>query len=299
MALSTPRAEGSELLDKPIEKPWQIIGRRFFRHRLATLSAVLLGTIILLSVLAPLISPYDPNRLDLARQNLAPSSAHLMGTDSVGRDILSRILDAGRLSLGIAFTVMLFTSVIGTVIGVVSGYFGGWVDSLLMRIVDFMLTLPQLPILLVLITLFTPSITLLIIVLVIFGWTGTARLVRGQVLSLREQQFIEASRALGANRARVMFRHLVPNTVAPIIVAFTLGISDVIITEAVLSFLGFGVQPPNASWGNMLQGAGSLVILERYPWQAFFPGLMIFIASLTVNFLGDGLRDALDPRQKL
>ncbi|HEU4327079.1 MAG TPA: oligopeptide ABC transporter permease [Roseiflexaceae bacterium] len=296
--MAATRVEGAELIDAKIEKPWQIVLERFLRHRLAVLSVVVLVTIIAVSIAAPLLAPYDPNRIVLAEKDNPPSAAHLMGTDYNGRDMLSRILYAGRVSLGIAFSVVIFSGLLGSVVGVVSGFFGGWVDAALMRLVDFMLTLPLLPILLVLITIFSPSIPLLVIVLVLTGWTGTARLVRGQVLSLREQQFVEASRALGASRVRLMFAHLIPNSLAPIIVSLTLAVSDVVVAEAALSYLGFGVQPPDASWGNMIRGVTSTV-LEKYPWQAFFPGLMIFLTSLSVNFLGDGLRDAFDPRQRL
>lgn len=298
MAVAATQVEGADLLESKIDSPWRIVVARFLRHRLAVVSLVVLLAVILVSLAAPLLAPYDPNRIVLSEKNTPPSATHILGTDYNGRDLLSRILYAGRVSLSIAFSVVLASGLVGTVIGVVSGFFGGWVDALLMRIVDFMLTLPTLPILLVLITIFSPSIPLLVIVLIVFGWTGTARLVRGQVLSLREQQFIEASRALGASRARIMFRHLVPNSLAPIIVSLTLDVSNVVISEAALSFLGFGVQPPDASWGNMLQQVDRTV-LEKFPWQAFYPGLMIFLTSLSVNFLGDGLRDALDPRQRV
>ncbi len=298
MAMAATRVEGAELIDAKIEKPWQIVLARFLRHRLAVVSVVVLVMIIAVSIAAPLLAPYDPNRIVLSEKDNPPSALHLMGTDYNGRDMLSRILYAGRVSLGIAFAVVIASGILGSVIGVISGFFGGWVDNLLMRLVDFMLTLPLLPILLVLITIFSPSIPLLVIVLILTGWTGTARLVRGQVLSLREQQFVEASRALGASRMRLMFGHLIPNSLAPIIVSLTLAVSDVVVAEAALSYLGFGVQPPDASWGNMIRGVTSTV-LEKYPWQAFFPGLMIFLTSLSVNFLGDGLRDALDPRQRL
>ena len=298
MAVATTQVEGADLIDSKIDSPWRIVIERFLRHRLAVVSLAVLLMVIIVSVAAPLIAPYDPNRIVLDDKNTPPSAAHVMGTDYQGRDLLSRILYAGRVSLGIAFAVVACSGLIGTVVGVISGFFGGWVDALLMRIVDFMLTLPTLPILLVLITIFSPSIPLLVTVLIVFGWTGTARLVRGQVLSLREQQFVEASRALGASQARLMFRHLVPNSLAPIIVSLTLELSNVVIAEAALSFLGFGVQPPDASWGNMLRQVDRTV-LEKFPWQAFYPGLMIFLTSLSVNFLGDGLRDALDPRQRL
>jgi peptide/nickel transport system permease protein len=255
-------------------------------------------SIIFLAVAAPLFASHDPNRNDPRRRNSPPSSEHLMGTDYIGRDVFARVLYAGRVSLGIAFTTVLFSEAIGVVIGTISGYFGRWVDALIMRIVDFMYTIPLLPVLLVLMTIFRPSIRLLIVVLVATGWIGSARLVRGQILSVREREFIEASRALAASRGRIMFRHLLPNSLAPVIVSATLALSSIIIIEAVLSYLGYGVQPPDASWGNMLQQV-DLTVLDRYPWQAFYPGLAIFLTSLCFNFIGDGLRDALDPRLKL
>ncbi|HEY0733936.1 MAG TPA: oligopeptide ABC transporter permease [Herpetosiphonaceae bacterium] len=299
MAVATPQMEGSEILEQELENPIITILRRYGRHRLAVVSTIVLSIIILMSVFAPWITSHNPTFNNPPAKNLPPSWEHLMGTDYIGRDVFSRIIHAGRVSLGIAFITVLFSDFLGIVIGVVSGYFGGWVDSLIMRIVDFMLTLPLLPILLVLITIFSPSIGLLITVLVLTGWTGSARLIRGQILSIREREFVEASRALAASKARIMFRHMVPNALAPIIVNVTLNLSGIIILEAALSYLGFGVQPPQASWGNMLQNANSLTVLERYSWQAFFPGLAIFLTSLCFNFMGDGLRDALDPRMKL
>lgn len=298
MAVATTGMEGADILEQKLESPFVAVLKRYARHRLAVISTIVLAIIVLMAVFAPYITSYDPNFNVPRDKNLPPSWQHLMGTDYIGRDIFARVLYAARISLGIAFITVLLSDAIGVVVGVISGYFGGWVDSLIMRIVDFMLTLPVLAILLALISIFSPSIPLLITVLVIFGWTGSARLIRGQILSIREREYIEASRALAASKSRIMFRHLVPNAIAPIIVSVTLNLSAVIITEAVLSYLGFGVQPPNASWGNMLQNV-DLSVLDRYAWQAFFPGMAIFLTSLCFNFMGDGLRDALDPRQKL
>ncbi len=298
MAVTTQQFEGTDILEQKIESPFVAVLRRFARHRLAVASTVVLGIIVLMAVAAPLITAYDPNYNVPRDKNLPPSWEHIMGTDYVGRDVFARLLYAGRISLGIAFITVFFSDALGVVIGVISGYFGGWLDALIMRTVDFMLTLPLLPILLVLITIFSPSIKLLVIVLVLTGWVSSARLIRGQILSVREREYVEASRALAASDPRIMFRHLLPNTIAPIIVNVTLGLSGIIITEAALSYLGFGVQPPDASWGNMLQAVDQTV-LNRYAWQAFFPGFAIFLTSLCFNFIGDGLRDALDPRMKL
>lgn len=298
MAVATPNYEGADILEQDVEKPWVTVLKRYSRHRLAVASTIMLALIFIFSLGAPIFSNWDPNRIVLDEKDQPPSLRHIMGTDYNGRDVYTRILYAGRVSLGIALMVVLIGDGVGVVLGVVSGFFGGRIDSIIMRIVDFMLTLPFLPILLVLITIFDPSISLLIVVLILFQWTGSARLIRGQILSIREREYIEASRALASSKARIMFVHLVPNALAPIIVNMSLGLSGIIISEAALSFLGFGVQPPDASWGNMLQQV-SLTVLDKYPWQAFFPGLMIFLASLCFNFIGDGLRDALDPRMKL
>jgi peptide/nickel transport system permease protein len=298
MAVATPSMEGAEILGQELESPWRTALRRFLRHRLALISTIVLLTIIVLCLGRPIFSWHDPNFNTPALRDQPPSREFIMGTDYIGRDIWARILDAGQISLSIAFTVVLLGDALGVVLGVISGYFGGWVDALIMRIVDFLLTLPLLPILLVVRTVLPPSLSILIIILVLTSWTGAARLMRGQILSLREREYVEASRALAASQSRIMFRHLVPNALAPIIVNMSLGLSGIIILEAALSYLGFGVQPPQASWGNMLNGV-SLTVLDRAPWQAFFPGLAIFITSLCFNFIGDGLRDALDPRQRL
>lgn len=298
MAVATPSFEGSEILEQKLESPFQQVVKRYFRHRLAVVSTIVMGIIVILAIGAPLFSFHDPNFNQPPLKNLPPSGEYWFGTDYIGRDIYARILYAGRISLGIAFAVVFLAETLGVVLGVVSGYFGGWVDALLMRIVDFMNTLPLLPILLVLIVIFQPSISILIIVLVVFGWTSSARLIRGQILSIREREYVEASRALAASKPRIMFRHMVPNALAPIIVNVTLNLSGVIITEAALSYLGFGVQPPDASWGNMLNNV-DLNVLDKYAWQAFFPGMAIFLTSLCFNFMGDGLRDALDPRMKM
>jgi peptide/nickel transport system permease protein len=276
--------------------------------------------IILSIIIGPWFSPFTERSQSPRQKNLAPLSTYkidkeirnddntvrttaggtataLFGTDEIGRDLMTRLLFAGRVSLYIAFAVTLLSELIGVIIGVISGYFGGFVDTMAMRIVDFLNTLPLLPILLIITTILKPSVNLLIAILVFFSWTGGARLMRGQILSLREQEYVSASRALGASNMRIMFRHLVPNAIAPNIVNASLGLSGVMITEAALSFLGFGVKLPAASWGNMLKGV-NLTILENYPWQAFFPGFAIFVCSLCFNFIGDGLRDALDPRAK-
>ncbi len=300
---------------KPVGQ-WMLVWRRLRRHKLAVVGLVVLTIVVLLSLLAPWIAAYSYEEIDL-RQAYAPLMApgapgrpvHLLGTDGLGRDIFSRLLYAGRISLGVALVVTIMTTIVGTLIGAAAGAFGGVVDSLLMRFADVMLTLPFLPMVLVLSSSLrqyqslqdflgsSMSVVIIIIVLLLFGWMGNSRLVRGSVLSLREQDFIAASRALGANSARIILRHLVPNSLAPIIVAATLGFGQIIVAESALSFLGFGVMPPVPTWGNMLNDARNSP-LEFLFTQALSPGLCIFFTVLAINFIGDGLRDALDPRLK-
>ena len=295
---------------------WALVWRRLRRHRLAMIGLVVLTLVVILSLLAPLIAPYSYEEIDLRRAYsplLSPGApdrpVHVLGTDGLGRDILSRLLYAGRISLGVALIVTVLTTTTGTLIGAAAGAFGGVVDTLLMRFADVMLTLPFLPMVLVLSSSLrqypalqdflgsSMSVFIIVVVLFVFGWMGNARLVRGSVLSLREQEFIAASRALGASRARIILRHLVPNSLAPIIVSATLGFGTVIIAESALSFLGFGVMPPVPTWGNMLNDARNSP-LEYLFTQALSPGLCIFFTVLAINFIGDGLRDALDPRLK-
>jgi peptide/nickel transport system permease protein len=278
---------------------------------------VTLAAIVLASLLAQWIAPYPYEEIDLSR-SFAPLMSsgdvgrpgHLLGTDKLGRDILSRLLYAGRISLSVALIVTVLVTIVGTVIGAVAGTFGKWVDTLLMRLTDMMLTLPQLPLLLIISSSLRQfvqlqqflgsslSVVIIVFVLVLFGWMANARLVRGSVLSLRNMEYIEACRALGAGDSRVIFQHLIPNSLAPIIVSATLGFGGVIISESALSFLGFGIMPPVPTWGNMLNEARSAP-LEYLFTQALSPGFCIFLTVLSINFIGDGLRDALDPRLKM
>ncbi len=300
---------------KPVGQ-WSLVWRRLRRHKLAMIGLVVLGAIVLLSLLAQWIAPYSYETIDLRRSYAPLMSAgaagepvHILGTDKLGRDIFSRLLYAGRISLGVALVVTVLTTILGTLIGAVSGALSGVADTVLMRLTDIMLTLPFLPMVLVLSSSLRQyaglqdflgssfSVFIIIFVLVLFGWMTNARLVRGSVLSLRTQDFISASRALGAGNGRVILRHLVPNSLAPIIVAATLGFGGVIVAESALSFLGFGIMPPVPTWGNMLNEARNSP-LEYLFTQALSPGLCIFFTVLAVNFVGDGLRDALDPRLK-
>jgi len=250
----------------------------------------------LVALLAPLIAPYDPiAQQDIVRTGfLPPSLEHPLGTDRFGRDVLSRIIYGARVSLSIAFVAVAIAITIGTILGAVAGYLGGRVDAAIMRFTDMVLAFPRLVLLIMIIALFSPSIFLIITVLGLTQWPSTARIVRGEVLSLREREFVMAARALGFGRWRIILRHLVPNVLAPVIVAATLGIGNTIVLEAGLSFLGLGVAPPTPTWGNMVAD-GRETLLSAW-WVATFPGLTIVVTVLAFNLLGDGLRDALDPR---
>jgi peptide/nickel transport system permease protein len=295
------------------ESPWKIIWKRFRRHKLALAGVVTIVTIALACFLATWVAPYDPIR-DIARdangqilKNDPPSAAHWMGTDNIGRDIFSRLLYAGRISLAIAFIVTFAETLIGITVGALSGYYGGWIDDVLQRFVEFLITIPLLPLLLAFSALLRgltipglprewSSAVVITIILTVFGWMVTAQLIRGMVLSLRNQEFAEAAKALGLSNRGIIMKHMIPNSLAPIIVAATLGLGTVIILESALSFLGFGVQPPVPTWGNMLNEYQNDMWTQ--PAKVFFPGLAIFLCVLAFNYIGDGLRDAMDPRLK-
>ncbi len=281
--------------------------RRFRKHRIAPIGAAVLILMCLVALFANVIAPADPNFIDQAHWNgypLAPGVAgHLLGTDENGRDLLSRLIFGARISLTVAVVAVMLQIAIGTVLGAISGYYGGWIDFTIMRLTDVVLSIPLLPLLLVLTAIVAAtsnkaSLNFLSIVLIIglLSWPAVARIVRASFLSLREREFAEAARALGNNDGRIIFRHLLPNAVAPIIVQATLAVANVIILESTLSFLGFGIQPPTASWGNMLANASSNMTIA--PWVAIFPGLCILVTVLAINYLGDGLRDALDPNMR-
>jgi peptide/nickel transport system permease protein len=278
------------------DSQWRIAARHFRRSKFALAGLLLIFLLYLVALLAPLIAPYDP----IAQENvvqtsfLKPSALHWLGTDRFGRDILSRIVYGARISLAIGFVATAISVTLGTMLGAVAGYFGGKVDSLIMRFTDLVLAFPRLILLIMIVALFSPSITVIIVVLGLTQWPNTTRIVRGDVLSLREREFIQAARALGLRGGRIILRHLIPNVLAPVIVTATLGIGNTIVLEAGLSFLGLGVQSPTPSWGNMVSD-GRDVLIGAW-WIATFPGLVIVLTVLAFNLVGDGLRDALDPR---
>jgi len=301
--------EESLVLPEETVSTWTLAFRRLRHHKLAMIGLVVLLVFILSAVLAPVIAPYPYDAIDLQNRLSAPSRAHIFGTDDLGRDTFTRILYAGRISLSVALIVTVISALVGTTIGAVSGYYGGVTDTVLMRFTDIMLTLPVLPLLMIISKSLRDmqalqkafgnllSVIVIIVVIAVFDWMSTARLVHGAALSLKEREFMEAARALGVSGRATILRHLIPNSLAPIIVAATFSFGGTVVYEATLSFLGLGIQPPTPSWGNMLTDVQKLMM--RNPWIAFYPGLCIFFTVLSINFLGDGLRDALDPRLKM
>jgi peptide/nickel transport system permease protein len=293
------------------ESPGRRMWRRFLRHRLAVASAVFLAVLGLVALAAPLseaLLGVDANRVDLLGRLAGPSAAHPLGTDELGRDLFVRLSYGGQVSMAVALAAAVFSAVLGTLIGLVAGYAGGRTDAFLMRFTDGVISLPLLPLLIVLVAIDLSKIGIpaewlqsqkialyqIILVIALFGWTTVARLVRAETLALKNHQFVLAAVALGASAPRIILRHILPNAISPIIVATTLSVGNIILLESILSFLGLGIQPPIASWGNMLTNAQEL--MWTAPALAVWPGLMIFLTVIAFNFLGDGLQDALDPR---
>lgn len=279
---------------------FQMVVRRFLRHRLAVIGLAVLLFLAIGALLAPVIwgDIYNtiPSGDILAQSKQPPSFAHPLGTDDLGRDMLARIFYGGRVSLTVGLFAAAISITVGAVVGAVSGYYGGWIDNLLQRIVELISTLPFFFLVLVMVAVFGNSFWNVIMVLGLTGWTGNARLVRGQFLQLRNLEFVQAAKALGAPDARIIFKHILPNTLAVVIVAATLDVASFILTESALSFFGIGVPSTTPTWGNMLSNAQQY--LYRAPWLAVFPGAMILFTVMSINFVGDGLRDALDPRLK-
>lgn len=268
---------------------------RFRKNKLAVVGMSFLIFMIFVAVFAGMISPYDPNDI-VSSKITGPSKAHLFGTDDVGRDMFSRIVYGTRISLSVGFIAVSIAVVIGILFGSISGYFGGLIDGVIMRFVDVMLAFPTIFLILTIQSILSPSIYNVMVVIGVTSWMGVARLVRSEFLSLKEREFIEAARAIGASSARIIFRHMLPNSLSPVIVAATLGMAGAILTESALSFLGLGVQPPQASWGSMLMDAQAY--LFDAPWMAIIPGLFILLSVLSLYFIGEGLREALNPKER-
>jgi ABC-type dipeptide/oligopeptide/nickel transport system permease subunit len=276
---------------------WRTAWRRFCRHKAGLVALVVLVLEVLLALFAPVLIPrdlaIDPSPLNILQR---PSGEHWLGTDEVGRDIFARLVYASRISLSIGFMAVAMAIVVGTTLGALAGYFGGWVDTVIMRVTDAILSIPALFFLIVLSVTLGPSVRTMIIVIGLLSWMELARIIRANVLSLKRREFVEAAQTIGARNPRIIARHILPNTLAPIVVAATLGVGNALLTEASVSYLGLGVQPPEPSWGNMLYNAQSYFF--NAPWITLYPGVMILITVLCINFIGDGLRDALDPRLK-
>ena len=276
--------------------PRQLAWRRFRHNRLAMFGLVVIVSMAVLALLAEVIAPYDPLRPDPRAFGKGPSLAHLFGTDGAGRDVLTRVLYGGRVSMTVGLVAVTIYVTIGTVLGAIAGYFRGPVDALIMRLTDLFLSFPTLIIIIAVVPILGPSIVNIMLVIGLLGWPPVARLVRGQFLSLRERDFVLASRGLGARPARIIVREILPNVAGPLVVVASFGMADAIITEAGLSFLGLGVRPPEASWGQMLNAAIDVGTIIEKPWIWIEPAIAIADTVLAINFIGDGLRDALDPR---
>ncbi|HSI23888.1 MAG TPA: ABC transporter permease [Methylophilaceae bacterium] len=267
---------------------------RALRNPLALWGFVIIAIVLALALLAPVLAPYDPDAIDVKSILVPPSTAHWMGTDGLGRDVFSRMLFGTRISLLVGFVAVGIATLIGVILGAISGYYRGWVDVIIMRLVDVMLSIPTFFLILAVIAFLTPSIWNIMIVIGLTSWMGVTRLVRAEFLSLREREFVLASAILGARDHRLIFRHLLPNSLTPVIVSSVLGVASAVLVESGLSFLGLGVQPPQASWGNILTEGKEYIQFAW--WLSFFPGMAILLTVLGYNLLGEGLRDALDPR---
>jgi peptide/nickel transport system permease protein len=268
----------------------------FYKNKLVLAGSGLVLLLLLVSLLAPWLAPYDPGKIDLTNVLASPSINHWFGTDPLGRDVMSRMIWGARISLKVGFVATGVAIIIGTILGAVAGYYGGWVDSVIMRFVDIMLCFPTFFLILAVIAFLEPSIWNIMIIIGLTGWMGVTRLVRADFISLRERDFVQAARAIGAGDLRIIFLHILPNAMASILVAATLGIAGAILTESALSFLGIGVQPPTPSWGNILTAGKDNIDIAW--WLSLYPGLAILITVVGYNLLGEGIRDSLDPRLK-
>jgi peptide/nickel transport system permease protein len=269
---------------------------RLRRNKMAMVGLAMVAAMFVVSLAAPWLAPYDPGEIDLQAVLMPPSAEHPLGTDPLGRDVLSRIIYGAQVSLKVGFVAVGLATLIGLIIGAIAGFYGGWVDFWLMRLVDLMLCFPSFFLILAVIAILEPSIWNIMVVIGLTSWMGVARLVRAEFLSLREREFVVAAKALGASDFRLMARHMLPNALAPVMVSATLGVAGAILTESALSFLGLGVQPPTPSWGNILTAGKDNI--EIAWWLSLFPGLAILLTVMSYNLLGEGIREAIDPRLK-
>ncbi|WP_420916805.1 oligopeptide ABC transporter permease [Paenibacillus thiaminolyticus] len=292
---------------QPAARPslWSQSLQRLQRNKLALSGLAVIAFMFAACFIGPLFSPYAAGKVNLAAMNQAPSPAHWLGTDHLGRDVLTRLLQAGRISLTVGLASMVVSVLIGTVLGAIAGYYRGMVDQLIMRTADLLMTIPGLPLLFIIGAILSEwkvptgyRLYIVMLMLSLVGWPGLARLVRGELLSLRERDFMQAAEALGLNDRRKLFHHLLPNLFPLLIVVATLSTGGAILSESVLSYFGLGVMPPTPTWGNMIDAANSIIDFEKRPWLWIPPGLAIFVTVMSINIFGDGLRDALDPKQK-
>lgn len=270
----------------------------FWRNKPARFGLIAFASIVLLVIVGPFVAPLTPEQIDLSAKGQAPSLAHLMGTDELGRDVLARVLDGGRLTILVAVIAVGVAITLGIIVGALAGYFGGWVDNLLMRIADVFYSMPALFVVILLVALIGPGFGSIILAISAFSWMTTARLLRASILSLKKSDFVQAARGLGATDLRLIVLHILPNALAPIFVAATLGIASAVLTESALSFLGLGFQAPQATWGGLLEEAQRAVISGGQWWRGLFPGIMIFLVILSVNFIGEGLNKAIQGRKE-
>jgi len=273
-----------------------IFMRRFRKNKLAMAGSMIILFLFCLALFSPYISRYDPSKIDVGQILIPPNTRHWMGTDESGRDVMSRMIYGARISMLVGFVAVGITTLIGIFFGAIAGYYGGKIDAVIMRFVDIMLCFPTFFLILAVIAVLEPSLRNIMIVIGVTSWMGVARLVRAEFLSLKEQEFVQAARAFGASDFRIIFRHLLPNAMAPVLISATFGIAGAILTESALSFFGLGVQPPTPGWGNILSSGYKYIDFAH--WLSIFPGLAILITALGYNLLGEGLRDALDPRLK-
>jgi peptide/nickel transport system permease protein len=300
-----------DVLEAPPMTLGQLAWRRYRRHKMALFGTIMLILLVAYGLIGALVfSEGFANYTDTSRRLQAPSAAHLFGTDAIGRDVLARTIYGAQISLLIGLSAVIIETIVGILVGALAGYFGGWIDAVLMRLTEAMLIIPEIFLLIVMAKffgnkipdinlfgrIFSGSVVVIVVIIGLTSWMYLARIVRAEFLSLKENDFILAARATGTPNSQIIFGHILPNSIAPIVVSATLGVANAILAEAYISFLGLGVQPPTATWGNMLDGANNY--MDTAPWLWFFPGMLILLTVLSINFLGDGLRDALDPRSR-
>ncbi|GFZ33446.1 peptide ABC transporter permease [Clostridium zeae] len=302
--IKTKSVEGINNIAKS-QSLWKQAFKKLRKNKLAMIALAFLILMLIFSFIGPLFSPYVSGTVNAASITKAPSAKHWLGTDKLGRDILTRLMQAGRISLTIGIASMVVSVLLGAILGAISGFYGGIVDNIIMRFADILMSIPSLPLLMIIGALLSEwkvpgeyRIYIVMVMLSLVGWPGLARLIRGQILSLKEQPFMQATEVLGLSDRRKIFNHLIPNTIPILLVVATLNVAGAILSESVLSFLGLGVVPPTASWGNMIDSANNLIDFQKRPWLWMPPGTAIFLTVISINLLGEGLRDALDPKMK-